>query len=65
VLHTPLLLFAMFFNGGGFPGFDDDDDGNPFAGRGGRRAQREPVDNESFYKELGVGKGCALLLCAE
>ena len=39
--------------GGGFPGFDDDD--NPFGGRGGGRS-RGPVDNTGFYKELGVAK---------
>eukprot|EP01043_Picozoa_sp_COSAG02_P015286 COSAG02_NODE_648_length_18943_cov_924.526746_6_plen_571_part_00 len=44
--------------GGGFPGFDDDD--HPFGGRGGGRGgPREPVDNTSYYKELGVDKGAS------
>jgi DnaJ family protein A protein 2 len=47
---------AMFFSGGGFPGFDDDD--GPFGGGmpRGRRQARGPADTESYYKELGVQK---------
>jgi DnaJ family protein A protein 2 len=43
--------------GGGFPGFDDDD--HPFGGRGGGGRSRGPVDNTSYYKELGVEKGAS------